>query len=277
MNNNANDALPVKRTPAQTVATIRDKLTKAQRLTLALQSTPATLAQPVPRDIDTLLRLLPDGAIPHDGDTEGARYDTREWLTPPSWSVTQSPQGGKGELRLSPPPDGLTAVERCLWPSLGLACARGACFLLEWVKSRRYMLSLERYGVQAHEVGQFRTASPVFNALFDAAEISVRQSRLVRTEDTIHALANGDVRKIKTTEAPDGSITTVDEGAIYDVKAASLELAALDPTRYGNAKGVSGAVSVAIQINIPPPPQRVTVERTVSATEEPEDADYCEA
>lgn len=89
----------------------------------------------------------------------------------------------------------------------------------------------------------------MFAALYDRAEARVRTLRTARTEDTLHALANGEFRKVKQVSAPDG-VTTTDEGPIYDVKAAALELAANDPRYRPSAQPAPG---VAIQLNISVP------------------------
>ena len=222
--------------------------------------------------------MLPEGVTANvrNGQPE-ATYDTRDGLTPPAWHVANVTNGGKGELRLSPAPQGLSGVERVLWPSLGLACARAAFFLYEWQRTRRYMPSCDKSGAQPHEIAQFRICSPVFSALFDAVTASVRESRILRTEDTLDALANGEMRKIKRVVDPDGAETVTDEGAVYDMKAAALLLPAIDPARYGGKGAGAGGVAVSIVLQCPPCDAPPVVDVSATSAQVPEDVDYVEA
>ena len=136
-----------------------------------------------------------------------------------------------------------------MWPELGCACARAAAFLFHWIDRRKYMQACELSGADSSFIFLCRSGSPLFSALYDRAEARVRTLRTARTEDTLHALANGEMRKVKQVFAPDG-VTTTDEGPIFDVKAAALELAANDP-RYRPA--AQPALGVAIQLNISVP------------------------
>jgi len=124
--------------------------------------------------------------------------------------------------------------------------------------------------VSTSDLNAYRIASPTFAALFDAVDADCRANRHARSEDTLHELANGDKRKVKTVTDADGATVTTDEGAIYDTKALALELAGSDPQRYGQAKTGASGVQVIINFGFDLPQVRQCVElRTVAL----EDAD----
>lgn len=187
-------------------------------------------------------------------------------------------EGANGESATVQGAGSVGTVGSVLSDELGLASTRARGFLAAWVTLRRWKPAFALAGCRGAEINSWRAASPTFQTLFDSVESWIRSHRHHESEDTLYALANGEVEARKEViNGATGEVVSLSQGAIYSEKALALALAAGNPQLYGNAKGVSGAVSVAIQINIPPPPARVTVERTVSATEEPADAEYCEA
>lgn len=139
------------------------------------------------------------------------------------------------------------SVEAVLRAELGHANARARAFLTQWLSVRRYRAAWELAGCAGSEVALWKTCSPSFQTIFDSVDAYIRTHRHHEAEDTLHALANGEKRKVKTVTDADGATVTTDEGEIYDTKALALELAAQDRARYG---GGSVGGGTAIQVNI---------------------------
>lgn len=239
-------------------------------------------ATPLPSvSMDADARLIPFmseadiNAVPQTSATS----TRREGLTANAVMTCAGGPGASVAIAFTPPaPGSVGRVETVLWREIGVAGVRACAWIYQWLKLRKYKLACANCDVNPLQVQLWRDASVTFRALYDRVEASIKRYRVTDTEDTLHSLATGEIEARKeSVNSATGEIVSLSQGAIYDTKAAALLLSALDPTRYGNSKGVSGQVAVAIQINIPPPAQRDTPERTVSATVEPEDADYCEA
>lgn len=106
-------------------------------------------------------------------------------------------------------------------------------------------------GLDMNAVGSMRFASPLFQLLYDKLDQTVRASRHVISEDTLHALGNGEIGKIKTVSGPNGVVTT-DEGPIYSERALLAELAANDP-KYRPQQAVAVAPVINISLSAPRP------------------------
>ena len=255
--NNTNTITPIppalinKILPPNTIAP-PETINRKSRHILALQATPATTREPLtPSIVATVTGLLP-ATFNLPDDPPDVKYDNRAWLSSSPRVVHRRHQGGFGKpctLELGDPPAGLTAIERVLWSELGHAGARAVSWLGRYVIDRHYMSVCESTGVGAHEIQAMRVASPTFLALYEAAERMVRASRVARTEDTLHALANGDVTRTKQAiNGATGDIVTLSEQLAPSVEAVKLELVANDPARYSPKPqpGIGGGVSLSI-------------------------------
>lgn len=235
------------------LSVLPDNLPRPARTALILQQSSPVTASPVTAAMSSAVAAyLPDG-IPCP-IVAAPREDCRAWLADVAPVPQLSPRSGGAErqasVNLGAPPDGLTGLECLLWPEMGRACARAVAFLYFFLMTRRYMDSCNLSGAATTDIHAYRVASPTYGALYTLVETAVRASRLARTEDTLHALANGDIRKVKTEQDAEGQVVkTVDEGAIYDSKALALALAAEDKARYGNGGGVPGGVVVNITLD----------------------------
>ena len=173
------------------------------------------------------------------------------------------------------PPDGLTRIERVLWPSLGLACARGALWLSAWLTLGRYKQACSWVGVTTPDIAMMRTASPLYNALYERVDSLVRVNRQAECEDTLHDLATGEMTLKKQALTRKGDIVEL-SAQVQSDKALALALAAGDPTRYGGGKpgAGSGGPSVIINIQAPRPEDyavKVDVKPADPTASEPED------
>ena len=154
---------------------------------------------------------------------------------------------------------------------LGVASPRARAFLSAWLRERKYKAAFERAGCRGPEVSQWRAASPAYFACHDAIELWIRSHRHAEAEDTLHALANGELDKTRQVLDKDGVPVTLCDGKIYDSKALALQLAAGDRQRYGQQYGATGGAQVVVQFNMfaPSAPAKVaTVTRPASATAE---------
>lgn len=247
MNEIANISAP----PPQQLALLPKML---RQRAAAAAADPATWEE-IPADLSVMLApllpeflLSPPSANPLPPEHIPNRREFLRECLPPQIER----DGDTWSVEFGEPPAGISAPEGVLWPELGRACAKAALFIYEWLKTRRYLRASELSGCPTSQITLMRNASPVFAMIYERAESIVRAGRVARTEDTLHALANGDFRKEKRITKGDGEVTTIDEGAIYDVKAAALELAANDP-RYAPRATGGGGVQIQLNISVPRP------------------------
>ena len=143
------------------------------------------------------------------------------------------------------------------------------------------MRACELSGSQPQFITACRLGSPAFMAMYDSAESIVRTTRAARTEDTLHALANGDLRRVKTVTDAEGNVVTTDEGEIYSEKAIALELAANAPERYAPQSKSAAAVVINLVLDVPRPTAQaekvaaaVQVQADPSPASKPETIDF---
>jgi hypothetical protein len=251
---NATPAPPATLAPPAIPATLA-VMPRAARASVALQAAPPQTAAIVTRAVDAaLLPFVPESAR-DAAPTAAMREDCREWLAAEAVSIRgrNGTTGAQASVDYGPPPAGLGAVECLLWQSLGCACARGALWLARYLKTHRWMVACRESGLESHEVNACAIASPMFALMLEGVKTTVRGGTVAQTEDTLADLANGAMRKIKTERDADGNtVKEVDEGAVYDMKAAALLLPALDPARYGGAGKGGGGAGVSITVNVAP-------------------------
>lgn len=250
-------------------------LPKAARQSLVASSYSPALPCIIPADISQALGALLPQDCPADllTDSPAATYDRRDWLKNAPTIITpphkEREKGAKLSVDYGTPPAVLSAVEGILWPSLGRACARSALFLYHWLLTRKYMRACELSGSQPQFITACRLGSPAFMSMYDSAESVVRTTRSARTEDTLHALANGDLRRVKTVTDAEGNVVTTDEGEIYSEKAIALELAANAPERYAPQSKSAAAVVINLVLDVPRPTAQVAASVQVQASPSP--------
>lgn len=232
-------------------------MSQGVRAATALQAAPSAIPAPLSPAIVAAVETYLPSAAADETHAESVRYDDRAWLADTARAAaTLSPRDGKTgkpyTLNFGPPPPGLSRVECLLWQDVGCACAKAVFWLYQWVKTRGYMRACRATQIEPYEVRALQAASPTFATLYTRAEADVRTTKVARTEDTLHAMANGDIASVRTKQDADGNVVEriVERGP--DAKAIALELAALDPARYGAAAGKGGAAAVNIQVNIAP-------------------------
>jgi len=144
-----------------------------------------------------------------------------------------------------------SAVEQVFRSELGIAHARARAFLASWLRHRKYRVAFELAGLQGADIQLFRQVSPTFTAAFDSIDAFIRCHRHSEAEDTLHALANGELAEPVFGPIGGGMSGKIGEKAIYSEKALVTELAAQDPRRYGKAVGESSGLSITLNLSVP--------------------------
>jgi len=144
-----------------------------------------------------------------------------------------------------------SAVERVFSLELGVAHVRARAFLASWLRHRRYKAAFEFAGLRGAEIQLYRQVSPTFTAVFDAIDAFIKCHRHAESEDTLHALANGEIKEPVFGPVGGGRSGKIGEKAIYSEKALVTELAAQDPRRYGKAVGEHSGLAITLNISVP--------------------------
>jgi len=147
-------------------------------------------------------------------------------------------------------------VEQVFRAELGQAHARARAFLASWLRLRKYKAAFELAGLQGAEIQLYKLVSGSFDAAFNSIDAFIRCHRHAEAEDTLHALANGELNEPVFGPVGGGISGKIGEKAIYSEKALVTELAAQDPRRYGRAVGESGGVSITLNLALPVDPSK---------------------
>jgi len=142
-------------------------------------------------------------------------------------------------------------VEQVFRSELGLVHARARAFLASWLRHRKYKIAFEMAGLQGAEIQLFKLVSPTFDAVFNSIDAFIRCHRHAESEDTLHALANGEIAEPVYGPVGGGMSGKIGEKAIYSEKALVTELAAQDPRRYGKAVGEASGLSITLNLSLP--------------------------
>lgn len=213
-----------------------------------LASTASTASTPQPLTTSLAATLPPANA------TRSARVYAALQLPdsrPPPAPITLN---GADDLIAPYMPDALRdggTVETVLSLELGVAHVRARAFLASWLRHRRYKAAFEFAGLRGAEIQLYRQVSPTFTAVFDAIDAFIKCHRHAESEDTLHALANGEISEPVFGPVGGGKSGKIGEKAIYSEKALITELAAQDPKRYGKAVGESSGLAVTLNISVP--------------------------
>ncbi len=146
---------------------------------------------------------------------------------------------------------GQNMVEEVFDSELGQASARARAFLSSWITLRRYKPAWEIAGCVGNDVPLWRTCSAAFSCCFDSIDAWIRSQRHHESEDTLHALANGEISEPVFGPVGGGRSGKIGEKAIFSEKALITELAAQDPRRYGKAVGESSGLAITLNISVP--------------------------
>lgn len=146
---------------------------------------------------------------------------------------------------------GGNTVEQIFTSELGLVHARARAFLASWLRHRKYKIAFEMAGLQGAEIQLFKLVSPTFDAAFNSIDAFIRCHRHAESEDTLHALANGEISEPVFGPVGGGRSGKIGEKAIFSEKALVTELAAQDPRRYGKAVGESSGLAITFNISVP--------------------------
>jgi hypothetical protein len=142
-------------------------------------------------------------------------------------------------------------VELVFDSELGIASARARAFLSAWITFRRYRPAWEVADCSSNDIALWRAASPAFSCCFDSVDAWIRSYRHHESEDTLHALANGEIAEPVFGPVGGGRSGKIGEKAIYSEKALVTELAAQDPRRYGKAVGENSGLAITLNISVP--------------------------
>jgi len=89
--------------------------------------------------------------------------------------------------------------------------------------------------------------------MYAAVQAVIERGRAAEIEECMSDLATGKIERVRTVTDASGKVTTTSDGAIYDVKAASLLLPGYRPETFGQRQSSGGGVSISIQVAIPAP------------------------